>query len=264
MCLFNSDGLSKDLPHSEHGNMVLSRLLIGTIGNELLDEELSIPLLLDGLIELIVVVVEEVLGEAGGVRPENLLAIKLGNLKSVWGLNKDDVGKAAARDLEWWGEKYDGRDKKDGGEGGNCGLCSGEDAGDDLGETTGDSSDCVGEGVARVRDCCSHCGLGVVSRLLDKSSGVSAIIESIVLLNNDDLSNCSAGRSRFGSSPVGPQSGNKKAKSSAPASISLMTSNTTSLPILLPTIVTSDVYTGVTRRNRTQLQVLRPSSSTAS
>lgn len=80
-----------------------------------------------------------------------------------------------------------------------------------------------------------------VNNPLDKSKGVSAMIESMVRLYKEDLSNCNAGSNKFVSSPVGPHSGSKKARSSAPASTSLMTSKTTSLPIRLPTIVTSGV-----------------------
>ena len=38
-------------------------------------------------------VVDGVLGETGGVRPQNLLAMKLGNLKSVCGLSVEGVTK---------------------------------------------------------------------------------------------------------------------------------------------------------------------------
>lgn len=69
---------------------------MGARGSEELGEELSsLPLLLEGLMED-TVVVAVVLGEAGGVKPENLLAIKLGNLKSA-GLRREGVGKARGR-----------------------------------------------------------------------------------------------------------------------------------------------------------------------
>lgn len=161
------------------GNIVRSLLLIGAIWRELGDDELSIPLLLAGLIELIVVVAV-VLGDAGGVRPENLLAIKFGNRKSACGLRRE--GAANDSGLAWWGEKYGGLDRKEGGEGGKCGVCSGEEAGDDLGDTSGDSSEWVGEGVPLLGDCRSLELFGEVSKLFDKSNGVSAIMESIVLL----------------------------------------------------------------------------------